>query len=159
MNKKKNTKIKSDINAPNKISRIRIVFIIIFIFILMLVLLGRIGYLQFVEGNFLQTKATSQQTLTETISAKRGTIFDANGETTDTSYETIRISSSTKIVRYDEDEDEFTPYAAGTDTLLTINDILDAEGFGTGCSKIAIGVFHNSASSSIPTIEFVVIYD
>ena len=85
--------------------------------------------------------------------------FDANGETTDTSYETIRISSSTKIVRYDEDEDEFTPYAAGTDTLLTINDILDAEGFGTGCSKIAIGVFHNSASSSIPTIEFVVIYD
>ena len=85
--------------------------------------------------------------------------FDAKGETTDTSYETIRISSSTKIVRYDEDEDEFTPYAAGTDTLLTINDILDAEGFGTGCSKIAVGVFHNSASSSIPTIEFVVIYD
>ena len=84
--------------------------------------------------------------------------FDANGETTDTSYETIRISSSTKIVRYDEDEDEFTPYAAGTDTLLTINDILDAEGgFGTGCSKIAVGIYDSGVNT--PTVEFIVIYD
>ena len=109
--------------------------------------------LSFSMYNVLQT-LTDENQLYVTRKA-----FDANGETTDTSYETIRISSSTKIVRYDKDEDEFTPYVAGTETLLTINDILDAEGFGTGCSKIAVGVFHNSASSSIPTIEFVVIYD
>ena len=76
-----------------------------------------------------------------------------------TNYEVLNITSSTKIVRYDKDEDEFTPYAVGTDTLLTINDILDAEGFGTGCSKIAVGAYHNPSVSSTPTIEFIVIYD
>lgn len=76
-----------------------------------------------------------------------------------TNYEVLNITSSTKIVRYDKDEDEFTPYAVGTDTLLTINDILDAEGFGTGCSKIAVGAYLNTYTSSNPIIKFIVIYD
>lgn len=86
------------------------------------------------------------------------TLYESEG-VFNTNYEVLNITSSTKIVRYDKDEDEFTPYAVGTDTLLTINDILDAELFGTGCSKIAVGAFHNTSSSSPPTIEFIVIYD
>lgn len=91
MNKKKNTKIKSDINYPNKISHAKIIVTFIFIFILMISLLGRVAYLQFIEGEFLQTSATTQQTLTETISAKRGTIFDSNGDVLAISYETDKI--------------------------------------------------------------------
>ena len=81
MNKKKNTKTKSDINVKNNIAPIKAIFLLIFIFILMIALLGRVAYLQIVDGNRLQTLATSQQTLTETISAKRGNIYDSTGTT------------------------------------------------------------------------------
>ena len=79
MNKKKNVKLKrkiekpkSDINVSNKIPRVKIILILVVVFIFMIVLLARVGYLQFIDGEHLQTLATSQQTLTETISAKRG---------------------------------------------------------------------------------------
>ena len=48
MNKKKYTKQKSDINVPNKLSRVKMILISIFIFILMIALLGRVGYLQII---------------------------------------------------------------------------------------------------------------
>ena len=118
MSKKKNTKIKSDINVPNKISRIRMISIIIFIFILMLVLLGRIGYLQFVEGNFLQTKATSQQTLTETISAKRGTIYDATGQVLAISYDTDKVYINPSEIEKDSDKELI---AQGISSILGID--------------------------------------
>lgn len=118
MSKKKNTKIKSDINVPNKISRIRMVFIIIFIFILMLVLLGRIGYLQFIEGNFLQTRATSQQTLTETISAKRGTIYDATGQVLAISYDTDKVYINPSEIEKDSDKELI---AQGISSILDID--------------------------------------
>lgn len=125
MSKKKNTKIKSDINIPNKISRIRIVFITIFIFILMLVLLGRIGYLQFVNGEYLQTKATSQQTLTETISAKRGTIYDSTGDTLAISYDTDKVYINPLDIEKDSDKEIIAQGLAsilGTDSAeLTVN--------------------------------------
>lgn len=118
MSKKKNTKIKSDINVPNKISRIRMISFIIFIFILMLVLLGRIGYLQFVEGNFLQTKATSQQTLTETISAKRGTIYDATGQVLAISYDTDKVYINPSEIEKDSDKELI---AQGISSILGID--------------------------------------
>ena len=86
------------------------------------------------------------------------TLYESPG-VINTNYEVINITSSTKIVRYDKDEDEFTPYAVGTDTPLKIGDILDAEGCGAACSKIAVGAYHNPSVSSTPTIEFIVIYD
>ena len=91
MSKKKSTKTKSDINVPNKISGIRIALTLVFLIILMLALLGRIGYLQFVDGEFLQREARSRQTLTETISAKRGNIYDANGNVLAFSYDTDKV--------------------------------------------------------------------
>lgn len=118
MSKKKNTKIKSDINVPNKISRIRMISIIIFIFILMIILLGRIGYLQFVEGNFLQTKATSQQTLTETISAKRGTIYDATGQVLAISYDTDKVYINPSEIEKDSDKELI---AQGISSILGID--------------------------------------
>ena len=91
MSKKKIVKNKSDINVPNKISNLKIIFIMIFIFVLMLALLGRVGYLQLIDGERLQTLATSSQTMTETLSAKRGNIYDATGKTLAISYDTDKV--------------------------------------------------------------------
>ena len=104
MSKKIYTKTKSDINVPNKISRVKIILILVFIFTLMIALLGRVGYLQFVDGERLQTEATSRQTLTQTLSAKRGNIYDTKGETLAISYYTdkVYINPSTTEDNYKE---------------------------------------------------------
>lgn len=101
MSKKKSKKLKSDINVPNKISPIKIVFVLVFIFILMIALLGRIAYLQFVDNERLQTEATTQQTLTETLSAKRGTIYDSTGEVLAFSYDTDKVYINPSVIKED----------------------------------------------------------
>lgn len=99
--KKKKVKNKGDINVSNKISKKRIGVILIITIIFMLALLGRVGYLQFIDGNRLQTLATSQQTLTETISAKRGTIYDSTGKTLAISYETDKVYVTPSLIKTD----------------------------------------------------------
>ena len=99
--KKKKVKNKSDINVSNKISKKRIGVILIITVTFMLALLGRVGYLQFVDGNRLQTLATSQQTLTETISDKRGTIYDSTGTTLAISYETDKVYVTPSLIKTD----------------------------------------------------------
>jgi len=91
MSKKKYTKQKSDINVKNSISPIKMIVLSIFIFGFMIALLGRVAFLQLVDGESLKTQATSRQTLTETISAKRGNIYDSTGETLAFSYDTDKV--------------------------------------------------------------------
>ena len=91
MSNKKNLRNKSNINVQNSIPRIKILLVLIFLFLLMIILLGRVGYIQIIEGDYLQTRATSQQTLTETISAKRGNIYDSTGRSLAISYDTDKI--------------------------------------------------------------------
>ena len=49
-------------------------------FLIILCLMGRIGYIQFIQGGELSTLAYQQQTLDRTINPRRGTIYDASGE-------------------------------------------------------------------------------
>lgn len=105
MSKKKITKPKSGINVPNKISRVKIILILIVIFILMIILLGRVGYLQFIDGEHLKTEATTNQTLTETLVAKRGSIYDATGDTLAISYETDKIYINPSDIKKDSDKE------------------------------------------------------
>lgn len=58
--------------------RIRNEFVIIFIILLLLI--TRIGWLQFVQGNDLKSEAYAQQVLNRSINPERGTIFDSSGE-------------------------------------------------------------------------------
>ena len=118
MSKKKISKPKSDINVPNKISRVKIVFIMIFIFILMMALLGRVGYLQIIDGEHLQSLAISQQTLTETLSAKRGNIFDANGDTLALSYDTDKVYINPSFIENDGNKEIV---AQGLSSILGID--------------------------------------
>lgn len=72
-------------------------------------------------------------------------------------YESINITSSTKIVRYDKDLEEFVSTAPDSSQNLTINDIYDIENYGSECSKIMV-VSYYSSSTADPAIRFIVMY-
>ena len=79
-NNQKIIKIKSSFESKNFIhtKKLKItVFSTLFIFIL---LLGRIGFLQFIQGNDLKEKAYNQQAINQIISPKRGNIYDSTGK-------------------------------------------------------------------------------
>ncbi len=56
----------------------------------------------------------------------------------DGDYEEITITSSTKIVRMENDRDEISRYVADTTTDMSINDLRDAKNYGKDCSKILV---------------------
>ena len=123
MKKKKNIKVKSNINVANKISPKKIGLILFISLFLMIALLLRVAYLQFVDGNRLQKLATSQQTLTETISAKRGTIYDSTGNALAISYETDKIYLTPSLIKTDANK---TAVAQSLASILELdyNDLL-----------------------------------
>ena len=90
--KKKKTKNKfDDINVANTTSNAKLKTFLVIIILFFIALIVRLIFLQFVDGSELQSAARARQTKTETISAKRGTIYDVNGETLAMSYETDKI--------------------------------------------------------------------
>ena len=58
----------------------RSLFILVVLLILLFCLLVKIAYIQFIEGNNYSTLAYKQQTKSQVISPKRGTIYDKNGK-------------------------------------------------------------------------------
>ena len=59
-------------------SKKKITKIMFLAFIILFVLIFRIGYLQFVNGNYLQELAYEQQLKERAVSAKRGTIYSVS---------------------------------------------------------------------------------
>lgn len=80
--KKKNDKIKfSKIEKKGSVTRKkRMRNAIITVFLIMSLLIGRIAWIQFVNGDKLQYMAYVQHTLDRKINPKRGTIYDATGK-------------------------------------------------------------------------------
>lgn len=71
---------------------------LIFFLIIIFLLIFRIAWIQFVNGEELQAMAYNQQTLDRKINPKRGTIYDATGETVlavSSSVETVSINPTT----------------------------------------------------------------
>ncbi len=66
-----------EINLSTKKRMRTMLFIIFFI---MVVLIGRIGYIQLIDGKKLSQMAYEQQTLDRAINPKRGTIYDSTGQ-------------------------------------------------------------------------------
>ena len=101
-------KMKTDVDAKNlmKFSKLKILKRI-FLFLLV-VLLGRIAFIQFVQGNSLKEQAYKQQTINQIISPKRGNIYDSTGQALaiGAQVDTITINPN-KIVK-DKDEDTKT---------------------------------------------------
>ncbi len=79
--------------------------LLIAFFILMIILIGRLGWLQIVQGSELKEDMQRQLTANKTISPKRGTIYDSTGKALAISAQVDTVSiDPTKIVVEDDDE-------------------------------------------------------
>lgn len=63
-----------------KVSGKKLILLLIVLLIFFALLIVRIGYIQFVQGAWLKEREYKQSTSNTVISAKRGTIYDANGK-------------------------------------------------------------------------------
>lgn len=90
------TKINQEFKSQNFIYTKKLKNIFIVIILIFVLLVGRIGYLQFVEGGYLKERAYNQQSINQIISPKRGSIYDSTGKTlaTSASVDTITINPS-----------------------------------------------------------------
>ena len=112
----KNIKVKKDknsnvinlnrnFNAKNLIytHKLRNTFIIIILIFILLI--GRIAYLQFVDGTRLKELAYQQQTINQILSPKRGNIYDSTGKALAISAQVDTITiNPTKIVGNTDEE-------------------------------------------------------
>lgn len=91
---KKVTKINTEFKSQNFVYTKKIKTIFIVIILILAILIGRIGLLQFVQGNYLKELAYNQQSINQIISPKRGTIYDSHGQilATSASVDTITIN-------------------------------------------------------------------
>ena len=91
---KKITKINDDFKSQNfiYIKKLKVIFIVIILIFALLI--GRIGFLQFVQGVYLKQQAYNQQSINQIISPKRGSIYDSTGKVlaTSASVDTITIN-------------------------------------------------------------------
>ncbi|MBR3941856.1 MAG: hypothetical protein IKJ55_00730, partial [Clostridia bacterium] len=76
--------------ASMKVHR-RMWFLLVLIFLVCFILIARTGWIQFIQGDMLQAKATEQQTSDKIVNPKRGTIYDRN-------MKALAISASVKTV-------------------------------------------------------------
>ncbi len=91
-----------------KISVHKVHAFLIVIALLIVILIGRIGYIQFVQGEWLKQKEYSQSTSNTIISAKRGTIYDRNKKALAMSAEvdTVSVNPQYIVVKKDGKIDE-----------------------------------------------------
>ena len=86
-----------------KLRNIFIVIVIIFV-----LLLGRIGFLQFVDGAYLTEMAYQQQTINQILSPKRGNIYDSTGKALAISAQVDTITINPNRIVGDTDDETKT---------------------------------------------------
>ena len=98
-------KIKTYFNSKNLVYSKKLMLTLFVTILIFLLLIIRIGFLQFVQGNSLKELAYNQQAINQIISPKRGNIYDSTGRPLAISaqVDTITINPA-KIVK-DNDED------------------------------------------------------
>ncbi len=100
MKNNKIVKMKKSIQSKNLIHITKLKVLMIFISIIFIALIIRIGFIQFVQGNFLKEQAYQQQTINQIISPKRGNIYDSTGKAIAISAQVDTITiNPTKIVK------------------------------------------------------------
>ena len=114
-NKKKNkennengniVKLKTSFESKNLIQTKKLRTCLIVILLLFVLLIGRIGFIQFVQGSSLKEAAYNQQAINQIISPKRGNIYDSTGRELAISaqVDTITINPGKIVVEDDEQE-------------------------------------------------------
>ena len=95
-------------NSVKKIATMsqRLRGILLVFFMILLLLIGRLGWLQIVQGSELKEAMYAQLTTSRVISPKRGTIYDSTGKALARSAQVDTVSiNSTKIVVKSSDEE------------------------------------------------------
>lgn len=98
-------KLKSNMDAENVISTKKLKRTLIIAFILLILLIGRLFYLQIINGSYLSSLATRQQTTSEEISSKRGNIYDSTGASLAISEAVDTISINPSKIKGKSDEE------------------------------------------------------
>ncbi len=88
------------------ISKLRNAFIVILI--VFVLLMGRIAYLQFIDGSHLKELAYQQQTINQILSPKRGNIYDSTGKALAISAQVDTITINPTKIKGDTDEETKT---------------------------------------------------
>ena len=99
-------KMKTSFDSKNMIQSKKLRVSLIATVLIFVFLLGRIGFLQFVEGSTLKEAAYNQQAINQIISPKRGNIYDSTGKVAlaiSAQVDTITINPA-KITGDDEKE-------------------------------------------------------
>ena len=98
-------RMKTSFESKNMIQTKKLRVSLIVILLIFILLIGRIGFLQFVEGSTLKESAYNQQAINQIISPKRGNIYDSTGKALAISaqVDTITINPS-KIAKEDDEE-------------------------------------------------------
>ena len=79
-NNTKIIKMKTEFESKNLIHTKSIKIFLLVVFIIFILLLVRIGFLQFIQGDYLKELAYKQQSINQIISPKRGNIYDSTGK-------------------------------------------------------------------------------
>ena len=117
-------KMKTSFNSKNLMhyKKLRITLIVVILILLLLVV--RIGFLQFVQGNYLKELAYNQQTINQIISPKRGNIYDSTGKALAISaqVDTITINPNKLIKNSNDETKEFKEkIAKGLSEIFELN--------------------------------------
>lgn len=72
--------VKNKFSSKNLIVTKKLRFTLIILIVIFALLLARIGFLQFAQGNYLKELAYQQQLINQIISPKRGNIYDSTGK-------------------------------------------------------------------------------
>lgn len=98
---KKGSKVKKIFNTNDRLVRMLLAF-----FIVLIILIGRLAWLQIVQGAELKEEMHRQLTASKTISPKRGTIYDSTGKALAISAQVDTVSiDPTKIIVEDDNGD------------------------------------------------------
>ena len=99
-------KINNDFTSQNFIHVKKLKNIFIVIILIFVLLLGRLGYLQFVQGGYLRELAYRQQSINQIISPKRGSIYDSTGNVLATSASVDTITINPKNIKDKKGDEE-----------------------------------------------------
>ena len=98
-------KMKTNINSKNLIHFKKLRMTLIVCILIFLILIIRIGFIQFVQGDYLKEQAYKQQTINQIISPKRGNIYDSTGKALAISAQVDTITINPNKIKGDTDEE------------------------------------------------------
>lgn len=117
-------KMKTSFNSKNLMHYKKLRGTLIVVILILLLLIVRIGFLQFVQGNYLKELAYNQQTINQIISPKRGNIYDSTGKALAISaqVDTITINPNKLVKNSNEETKEFKEkIAKGLSEIFELN--------------------------------------